>query len=151
MQKLQDNIGSKDIMRKQREQTRTLASKASLEKSHINDARCISGHPDAEPAEEHFYQKKVRRHNRKIHKAKIQKGGIRQLHQAAYEVKGFRLFDKVSVKNKEWYVHGRRTDGSFVLKVLQGNRLVIAPSKITLISHQARYITERRTALLPAL
>ena len=124
---------------------------AGFEKSHINDARCISGHPDAEPAEEHFYQKKVRRHNRQIHKLTIQNGGIRKRNQAPYEVKGFRLFDKVSAKNKEWYVHGRRTDGSFVLKDLQGNRLEIAPSKITLIEHQNAYIIERRTALLPAL
>ena len=124
---------------------------AGLEKRHINDARCISGHPSAEPAEEYFYQKKIRRHNRQIHKLTIQKGGVRKRNQAPYEVKGFRLFDKVKAKNGMWYIHGRRIKGSFVLKTLGGERLEITPSKITLIGHQSAYITERRKALLPDL
>jgi len=128
-----------------------LRHEAGLEKSHINDARCISGHSAAEPAEEYFYRKKVRRHNRQIHKLTIQKGGIRKRNQAPYEVKGFRLFDKVKAKGSMWYIHGRRVKGSFVLKTLEGEKLEIAPSKITLIGHQSAYITERRTALLPAL
>ena len=41
--------------------------------------------------------------------------------------------------------------GSFVLKTLEGEKLEIAPSKIMLLGHQAACITERRTALLPAL
>lgn len=131
--------------------TASRRSKAGLEKSHINDARCISGHPYAEPAEEHFYQKKIRRHNRQIHKATINKGGVRKRNQAPYEVKGFRLFDKVRAKSKEWYIHGRRLRGSYVLKTLQGDKLEISPSKITPIGEQHAFITERRTALLPAL
>lgn len=131
--------------------TSYLRQDADLEKSHINDARCISGNPKAEPAEEYFYQKKMRRHNRQIHKLTIQKGGIRKRNQAPYEVKGFRLFDKVKAKGSEWYIHGRRVKGAFVLKTLEGKRLEITPSKITLVEHQSAYVTERRTALLPAL
>ena len=102
-------------------------------------------------SDENFYQKKVRRRNRQIHKLTIQKGGVRKRNQAPYEIKGFRLFDKVRAKGSEWYIHGRRVKGSFVLKTLEGEKLEIAPSKIMLLGHQAACITERRTALLPAL
>ena len=124
---------------------------AGLEKTHTTDARCISGHPDAKPLGCVYYQKKVRRHNRQIHKATIGKGGIRKRNQAEYEVKSFRLYDKVFAKGEEWYVHGRRVKGSFVLKRLDGSKLEIAPSKITMICEQHDYITERRTVLLPTL
>lgn len=131
--------------------TSYLRSEAGLEKAHAVDARCISGNPYAEPAEEIFYMRKVRRHNRQLHKASIMKGGIRKRNQAPYEVKGFRLFDKVIAKGCTWYIHARRLTGSFVLKTLQSERLEIAPSKIALLGQQHAYITERRTALRPAL
>ena len=35
--------------------------------------------------------KKVRRHNRQIHKAKILKGGVKKMNQAPYLVKGFQI------------------------------------------------------------
>ena len=117
----------------------------------IIHAKCISGNPYAEPAEEIFCMRKVRRHNRQIHKATINKGGVRKRNQAPYEVKNFRLFDKVKASGREWYIHGRRLSGSFVLRTLQGEKLEITPSKITLLGQQHAYITERRTALLSAL
>lgn len=92
-----------------------------------------------------FYQKKVRCHNRQIHKCKILKDGVRKRNQAPYLVKGFRLFDRVSAKGSEWYIHGRREKGAFVLKTLEGRKLEIVPSKIRLISGQHSFITERRT------
>lgn len=66
-----------------------------LLKEHYVDARCISGNPNVKPLGYYFYQKKVRCHNRQIHKANILKGGKKKLNQASYIVKGFRLFDKV--------------------------------------------------------
>lgn len=86
--------------------------------------------------------KKVRCHNRKIHKCKVLKKGVRKRNQAAYMVKGFRLFDRVDAKGEEWYIHSKRTDGSFVLKRLDGSRLEIAPSKIHYVSQQHGFITE---------
>lgn len=117
-----------------------------LPKAHHIDARCISGHPLAEPYSVLYYQKKVRCHNRQIHKLTIGKGAYRKRNQCPYEVKGFRLYDKVRAQNREWYVHGRRLKGSFVLKTLDGNMLEIAPSKISRIGSQAGFIIERRPA-----
>ena len=117
-----------------------------LPKAHYIDARCISGHPLAESDSVVYYQKKVRCHNRQIHKLTIGKGAYRKRNQCPYEVKGFRLYDKVKVQNREWYVHGRRLKGSFVLKTLDGNMLEIAPSKISRIGSQAGFIIERRPA-----
>ena len=117
-----------------------------LPKAHHIDARCISGHPLAEPDSVVYYQKKVRCHNRQIHKLTISKGAYRKRNQCPYEVKGFRLYDKVRAQNREWYVHGRRLKGSFVLKTLDGNMLEIVPSKISRIGSQAGFIIERRPA-----
>lgn len=117
-----------------------------LPKAHHIDARCISGHPLAESDSVVYYQKKVRCHNRQIHKLTIGKGAYRKRNQCPYEVKGFRLYDKVRAQNREWYVHGRRLKGSFVLKTLDGNMLEIAPSKISRIGSQAGFIIERRPA-----
>ena len=94
-----------------------------------------------------FYQKKVRCHNRQIHKNTILKGGYRKRNQAEYEVKRFRLFDKVIAKNQEWYIHGRRSKGAFVLKKLDGKTLEIMPSKIKVICKQTSYLIERRKAV----
>lgn len=82
-----------------------------LPKDHFIDARCISGHPDATSNGMVFYQKKVRCHNRQIHKQKILKGGIRKRNQAPYLVKGFRLFEKVKYHGKQYFIFGRRSSG----------------------------------------
>ena len=115
-----------------------------LPKKHYIDARCISGNPKAKPQGEVFYQRKVRCHNRQIHKLTILPGGVRKRNQAEYKVKGFRLFDEVSAKGKLWYIHGRRTSGSFVLRTVTGDKLEIAPSKIRFVTTQQGFITERK-------
>ena len=67
-----------------------------LEKSHLVDARCISGHPLASADGTWYLIKLVRRNNRQLHKATIRKGGKRQRHTAPKYVRGFRLFDCVN-------------------------------------------------------
>lgn len=68
-------------------------------------------------------QKKVRRHNRQIHKFNITKGGKRKLNQAPREVKGFCLFDKVQFGKLTGFVTGRRNSGYFILKTLEGENI----------------------------
>lgn len=115
-----------------------------LTKEHYVDARCITGHPLAEPLGYIYYQRKIRCHNRKIHKCTIEKNGVRKKHQAPHIVRGFQLFDYVHSKGTDWYIHGRRIKGSFVLKNLQNDVLEIAPSKIQFMFHQRGYLIERR-------
>lgn len=124
--------------------TKNTRIKYGLSKEHYVDARCISGHPLAEPLGEVYYMKKIRRHNRQIHKCNISKGSIRKRNQAEYLVKGFRRFDRVTAKGREWYIHGRRVKGAFVLKSLNGDTLEITPSKIKLVTRQHGFITERK-------
>ena len=112
-----------------------------LPKEHYVDARCISGNPTAALDGTVYFQKKVRCHNRQIHKANFSKGHIRKNNQAPYLVKGFRLFDIVKSKGKEWYIHGRRLKGSFVLKNLYGDTLEISPSRIRRLNSTKGYIT----------
>ena len=126
--------------------TKNTRIKYKLDKTHRIDALCISGNPTAKQLDYIYYQRKIRCHNRQIHKCTINKGGTRKLNQLPYIVKGFRLFDKVKYNNKEYYIHGRRSKGSFVLKTLTGETLEITPSKIKLINKQHSYLIEMRPA-----
>lgn len=121
-----------------------------LPKTHYIDARCISGNPTAKSNNEIFYYKKVRCHNRQIHKCTINKGGIRKLNQAPYEVKGFRLFDKVLYQDKEYILFGRRQSGFFDIRTLDGakvNKGSISYKKLKYIESQNSYLIERRNAV----
>lgn len=120
----------------------------SLPKKHYVDARCISGNPIATPSGEVFYQKKVRCHNRQIHKNTILKGGIRKRNQADYLVKGFRLYDKVKYKDLECFIFGRRSSGSFDIRKLDGTRISAGVSfkRLRLLETRKTLLTERRIA-----
>ncbi len=119
-----------------------------LEKSHTTDARCVSGHPDAEPCDEYFYQKCVRRHNRQLHKATINKRGVRKANQAAKYVYGYQLFDKVRYRGQECFIWGRRMRGYFTLKTLNSTMIVDGTSykKIILLEKAESILKERRGA-----
>ena len=131
--------------------TKSTRIKYGLSKEHHVDARCISGNPRAEPLGYYFYQKKVRRHNRQIHKFKPQKGGIRKLNQAPYIVKGFRLFDNVLFEKQECFIFGRRTSGYFDLRTLDGTKIHASANykKLKLLEPRKGYLTERRMAIPP--
>ena len=118
-----------------------------LPKEHFIDARCISGHPDAVSSNEVFYQKKVRCHNRQIHKLTILKGGTRKHNQTSYDVHGYHLFDKVMYQKKPYFIFGRRSSGYFDIRDLSGNKVnkgSISYKKISLIEPKSYYLTERR-------
>lgn len=117
-----------------------------LPKEHYIDARCISGNPKAEPLGYYFYQKKVRCHNRQIHKANLLKGGKKKLNQAPYLVKGFRLFDKVLYEGQMCFIFGRRSTGYFDIRKLDGTQIHNCASykKLKLVEKRKTIITERR-------
>lgn len=121
-----------------------------LPKDHYVDARCISGNPQATPFGYVYYQKKVRCHNRKIHKNTILKGGVRKNNQAPFIVKGFRLFDKVLFESKEYFIFGRRTSGLFDIRNLSGDKVnngSISFKKLELVETKKYYLVERRSAV----
>ena len=118
-----------------------------LEKTHAVDARCITGYPLAKPLPYYYVQKKVRCHNRQLHKANILPGGIRKKNQAPKEVKGFRLFDFVRYKGQTCFIFGRRTSGYFDLRHLDGTKVHASAffKQIRLLNHSQSILTERRT------
>lgn len=89
---------------------------------------------------------KVRRHNRKLFKEKISKGGIKRRNQAAFEVKGFRLFDKVRFNGKTCFITGRRTKGYMALSQADGTKVSASAlwKKLTLLAHANGFIVERK-------
>lgn len=121
-----------------------------LPKDHYIDARCISGHPLAVSDGEVFYQKKVRCHNRQIHKSTINKGGKRKLNQCPYQVQGYSLFDRVKYKGQECFIFGRRRDGRFAIRLLDGTKVneQLSYKKLKFLESAKHYITERRMPLL---
>ena len=127
--------------------TKNTRIKNNLPKEHYIDARCISGNPNAEPLGYYFYQKKVRCHNRQIHKANILKGGKKKLNQASYLVKGFRLFDKVEFDGRIGFIFGRRNSGYFDIRKLNGEVIHRSASwkKLKLLETRKKLLIERRT------
>ena len=121
-----------------------------LPKEHFIDARCISGNPNAISNGDVYYYKKVRCHNRRTHKDAILKGGYRKRNQAPYEVKGFRLYDKVLIQGQTAFIFGRRVDGRFAVRKLDGTKIneQLSYKKIRLIEPRKNFICERRMSLL---
>lgn len=118
-----------------------------LPKEHFVDARCISGNPTAKPLDVVYYQKKVRCHNRQIHKNTILKYGYRKRNQAEYIIKGFRLYDKVAYEDREYFIFGRRQSGFFDLRDLSGikvNKGSLSYKKIKFLEPRQSYLCERR-------
>ena len=126
--------------------TKNTRIKNNLPKEHYVDARCISNNPLAEPLSGIFYYRKVRCHNRQIHKCKILRGGIRKRNQAPYEVKGFRLYDYVQWKGTKCFIFGRRTTGRMDLRFLDGTHInaSVGFKNIKLLSMCKNYLCELR-------
>ena len=130
--------------------TKNVRIEHNLPKDHYIDARCISGNPRALSNGTVYYQKKVRCHNRQIHKNTILTGGIRKNNQAPFIVKGFRLFDKVLFENKEYFIFGRRTSGFFDIRNLSGDKVnkgSISFKKLKLVETKKYYLVERKSAV----
>lgn len=126
--------------------TKNIRIENNLSKDHYIDARCISGKPNVEQLGYYFYQKKVRCHNRQIHKNTIQKGGYRKRNQAEYIVKRFRLFDKVLYKKQECFIFGRRATGRMDIRLLDGTHVnaSVGYKNLKLIEPRKNYLIERR-------
>ncbi|WP_074944300.1 RNA-guided endonuclease IscB [Succinivibrio dextrinosolvens] len=124
--------------------TKHLREKYHLKKDHHVDARCICGTPQALPSDV-YLMKKVRCHNRQIHKFITLKGGRRKLNQAPYTVKGFRLFDKVKIDGKVGFIYGRRTRGAFDIRTVYGERIngSISYKKLQLIETRKSWLIEK--------
>jgi hypothetical protein len=122
-----------------------------LEKSHVIDARCISGNPLAHPDDTSHLIKLVRRNNRQLHKATIKKGGKRQRNTAPKYVHSFRLFDCVHYQGQVCFVFGRRSSGYFDLRLLDGTKVHASASykQLRLVQRASASLVERRAAFLP--
>lgn len=127
--------------------TKNTRIESGLPKDHYIDARCISGNPLAVSDGTVYYQKKIRCHNRQIHKNTILKGGVRKRNQAEYEIKGYRLFDTVAYKGNIYTIFGRRNSGFFDIRTLNGtkvNKGSVSCKKLRLIQPNSSYLIERR-------
>ena len=126
--------------------TKSNRIKYGLAKEHYNDAYCIAGNFNAKPLDTIIYQKKVRCHNRQIHKVNFLKGGHKKLNQAPYIVYGFRLFDKVKYQEQKCFIFARRTSGYFDIRKLDGTKMYSSVNykKLELLNTRKRYLQEER-------
>jgi hypothetical protein len=125
--------------------TRFNRNRYSISKSHANDAYVIAKNFNAVPLEYYFKGIQIRRHNRKIYKDKIYKGGVLKNNQAEHFVFGFGLMDRVMFNGIECFVHGRRSKGYFDLRDIDMSRVHdSAPAKdIRLIRHERNIIYKK--------
>lgn len=124
--------------------TKNKRIKLGLTKQHYNDAYCISGNLNAKPLDKVLFKRKIRRHNRQLHKFNPRKGGKRKSNQAPYLVKGFRLFDAVQFNNQQCFITGRRVSGYFVLKMFDFSNIHNSASwrNLKLIERARGYISQ---------
>ena len=122
-----------------------------LPKTHTNDALAIAQgrhgfgikeQTCVELANRIYTVRPVRHHNRQLHKATILEGGNRKLNQAPKYVFGFRLYDKVFYQGKEYFVWGRRTSGSFLLRTISGTKVKdgVGYRNLTLLERSTNYL-----------
>lgn len=133
--------------------TKNTRIKNGLEKSHSVDARCISGHPLAIPTDMMWLMRQRRRHNRQMYKFNTLKGGLRKKNHAPYLVKGFRLFDKVRYDRKNCFIFGRRSSGSFDIRLFDGTKVNagISYKKLKFLNISGKFIINqiKRLAAIP--
>lgn len=131
--------------------TKYVREKLGLVKSHCNDAFIISHNLDAEQSDVEYLYKKVRRHNRQIHKSKPSKGGKRKRNQSPYIVNGFRRYDKVMYNNKECFITGKRSSGYFQLKTFDGTVISqgISSKRLKLLEPIKGWLIDWRLAIPP--
>jgi len=122
-----------------------------LEKSHLIDARCISGNVTSKTDGIWYLIKWVRRNNRQLHKAAIRKGGKRQRNTAPKYIHGFRLFDCVAYQGQVCFVFGRRSSGYFDLRLLDGTRIHASANckHLTIVQKARTCLVERRGGIPP--
>ena len=127
--------------------TKNIRIQNGLKKDHYIDARCVSGNPLAKENNCLFNMRKVRCHNRQLHKCKILKGGVKKNNQAPYKVFSFKLFDTVQYKQKNYIVFGRRNSGYFDVRTLEGesvNKGSVSCKNLRFIQTNSNYIIENR-------
>ena len=115
---------------------------AGLDKSHVNDARCIGGHPTARPSDTVYELRQLRRHNRKVMKSNLLKGRRWKRNQAPREIHGLRRYDNVTFNSVPAVVISRRSNGYFLVKDQEGRTL--SPS----VSYKALRLTRHNNSLL---
>ncbi|MCD8331511.1 MAG: RNA-guided endonuclease IscB [Oscillospiraceae bacterium] len=102
----------------------------------------IQAYVNVARADRVYHIQPVRHHNRQLHRATIQKGGVRRNNQAPTYVKGFRLFDKVLYQGIECFIWGRRVTGFFTIKTIDGQMIKdgVSYKKIKLLERASNYL-----------
>lgn len=118
--------------------------RAGLPKAHHIDAKCVTGFAHVPSFDMTVVKKKMRRHNRQLHRTTFSKGHIRNAASLPTVMFGFRLYDIVMYNNHRYYIKGRRGTGSFALVSLEGlkdeNRTY---KKLAFLAHTDAYLTNR--------
>ena len=125
--------------------------KLGFDKSHSNDAFIISHNFDAKRLDVEYLYRKVRRHNRQLHKTKPSKGGKRRRTQSNYIINGFRRFDKVLYNGIECFIFGKRSSGYFQLKMFDGTVISqgVSSMKLKLLEPIKGWLIDWRVAIPP--
>lgn len=122
--------------------TKYWRERKNIEKSHTSDAFVIAKNLDAKRLDKSLIIIPKRQHNRQIHKCTINKGGKRKLNQTPKYVFGYKLFDKVLCLGQEGFIFGRRSNGYFDIRKLNGEKIHAG------ISYKKIKLLEKRKSIL---
>ena len=125
--------------------TKYYREKYNIKKTHISDAFIISKNFNAKRLGENLLIVPKRRHNRKLHKSKIYKGGYRKSNQTPKYMFGYQLFDRVIYNGQEGFIFGRRSSGSFDVRKLNEEVIshCISYKKLKLVEYRKSLLIER--------
>lgn len=124
--------------------TKYWRERKNIEKSHTSNAFVITKNLEAKRLDKYLLIMPKRQHNRQIHKCTINKGGKRKLNQTPKYVFGYKLFDKVLCLGQEGFIFGRRSNGYFDIRKLNGEKIYAG------ISYKKIKLLEKRKSILIA-
>lgn len=112
-----------------------------ITKTHINDAYCITDNCSAKRIDSKIIMRKVRSHNRILHKQCFGIGGIKIKAHSAYVVNGFHRFDIVRIGLVDMFITSLRTNGCFVISDMFNNKISCSYKKLKFISRSNNILT----------
>ena len=114
-----------------------------LPKEHQFDAYCIAGNISAMRMNVLCRMRKMRSHDRMIHKMNYAKGHVKIRTRQGYIIHGFRKYDFVEAKGKFGFITNRRLKGSFGVSDLEGKLLIgTSPKHIKIIETTHNILSE---------
>ena len=126
--------------------TKYIRMQNDITKSHLSDAQCISGNPNARQLDNFYAIKMVPRHTRSLHVMKPSKGGVRRSAVAPHWIGKSRLqrYDFVKYRNIQAFIAGS-TGGRPVLRNIDWT---LATDKSSVTAKSVKFLYRKKGSFI---